>query len=143
MRSFSLARPSSRVHQRDPDGAGSGADFGSGGIWPIWIGAAAGSVAAGEAYAARAPAPGLCLTLRGRLRRRSAGKPGVDQVELVGRQVEALAAAARHHEVAEAAGEQVGRRALLEPRIGLAHHLEHEAHVVAPHAPGRAPGRAG
>src|SRR5689334_17547663 len=36
-RPLSLARPSSRVHQRDPDGVGSGVDFGSGGIWPICV----------------------------------------------------------------------------------------------------------
>ena len=68
-----------------------------------------------------------------RLREAAACKPRVDQVELVGRQVKALAAAARDHEIAEAAGEQVGGGALLEPGIGLAHHLEHEAHVVPPH----------
>ncbi len=58
------------------------------------------------------------------------GEPGVDQVEFVRREVEPLAAAAGHDEVAEAAGEQIGRGALLEPRVRLADDLEDEAHVV-------------
>ena len=101
--------------------------------------------AGGGAAAAPAPAAAAAEAARRqqRLRQRAAGEPGVDQVELVGREVEALAAAARHHEVAEAAGEQVGRGALLEPGVGLAHHLQHEAHVVAAHAEARAPARAG
>ncbi len=72
-------------------------------------------------------------SLRRPLRRRGATEPGVDQVDLFRRQVEPLRTAARDNEVAEAAGEEVRRRALLEPRIRLAHDLEHEAHVVATH----------
>src|SRR5690606_5232625 len=46
---------------------------------------------------------------RGRaLRSRRAAEPGVDQVDLVGRQVEPLLTAACHHEIAEAAGEEIG-----------------------------------
>jgi hypothetical protein len=67
------------------------------------------------------------------LRQGAACEPCVNEIELVGREVEALPAAARDHEIAEAASEQIGRRALLEPGVGLAHDLQDEAHVVAPH----------
>ena len=58
-------------------------------------------------------------------------KPRVDEVEFLGRQLEALAAAACDDEVAETAGKQVRRRALLKPRIGFADDLEYEADIVA------------
>ena len=70
---------------------------------------------------------------RCRLRHVSTGEPGVDQIEFVGRQIEALAAAARHHKIAEASGKQIGRGALLEPGVGFADHFQDEAHIVTAH----------
>src|SRR5262245_51893794 len=82
-----------------------------------WSGAAPFHVV-GAAVVERPPAPAALLRRQcGGGRRGEAGRPaaaegraepGVDQVELAGGELEALAATARDHEVAEAGGEQVG-----------------------------------
>ena len=68
---------------------------------------------------------------RRHLRTIATGEPTIDQIEFIGREDHPLRAAARDNIVAEPAGKDVHRRALLEPGIRLAHDLKHKAHFIA------------